>query len=68
MAKHYIPLGDVAGRNVAMIHIRCSRCDRHGRLSVNRLMAEWGADASIMWAQIGACANPVGRMRWLSLV
>ena len=36
MAKDYIPLGDVAARDVAMIEIRCGRCDRHGRLSVNR--------------------------------
>ena len=47
MARDFISLGDVAARDVAMIDIRCGRCDRHGRLSVARLMAEWGADASI---------------------
>jgi len=40
MAKDYIPLGAVADRGAAMIEIRCSRCDRHGRLSVQRLLAE----------------------------
>ena len=38
MTKDYIPLGDVAAR-VAMIDIRCGRCDRYGRLSVKRLLA-----------------------------
>jgi hypothetical protein len=41
-----------------MIDIRCGRCDRRGRLSVKRLLAEWGADASlrdIMREQIGDC-------------
>ena len=39
-----------------MIDIRCGRCDRHGRLSVARLMARYGPDASIrdiMHEQIG---------------
>jgi len=60
MAKDFIPLGDVAARNVAMIDIRCSRCDRHGHLSVKRLMAELRADASlrdIMHEQIGSCPH-----------
>ena len=39
MAKDFIPLGDVAARDVAMIDIRCSRCDRHGRLSVQWLLS-----------------------------
>jgi len=60
MAKDFISVGDVAARDVAMIEIRCSRCDRHGRLSVARLMAEWRADASIrdvMHEQIGSCPH-----------
>jgi len=36
-----------AARGAPMIEIRCSRCERHGRLSVQRLLAEWGPDASI---------------------
>jgi len=60
MAKDYIPLGAVADRGAAMIEICCSRCERHGRLSVARLLAEWGPDASlrdIMHEQIGSCAH-----------
>jgi len=60
MAKDYIPLGDVAARGAPMLEIRCGRCDRHGRLSVARLLAEWGADASIrdiMHKQIGSCPH-----------
>ena len=37
MAKDFIPLGDVAARDVATIEIRC---DRPGRLSVQRPLAE----------------------------
>jgi len=37
MAKDFIPLGDVAARDVTMIDIHCGRCDRHGRLSMKRL-------------------------------
>ena len=60
MAKDYIPLGDVAARDVTLIDIRCGRCDRHGRLSVSRLMARYGPDASIhdiMREQIGSCPH-----------
>ena len=60
MAKDFIPLGDVAACGATMIDIRCGRCDRHGRLSVNRLLAEWGPDASlrdIMHEQIGSCPH-----------
>jgi len=60
MARDFISLGDVAARDVAMIDIRCGRCDRHGRLSVQRLMARYGPDASlrdIMHEQIGSCPH-----------
>ena len=53
-------LREAAARCTTMIDIRCGRCDRHGRLSVARLMAEWGADASlrdIMHEQIGSCPH-----------
>jgi hypothetical protein len=58
MAKDSILLGEVAARGAGMIELRCGRCDRHGRLSVKRLLAEYGGDASlrdIMQAQIGEC-------------
>jgi len=37
----------MAARDVAMIDIRCGRCDRHGRRPVKRLLARYGPDASI---------------------
>jgi len=60
MARDVILLGEVAAKGAAMIELRCGRCDRHGRLSVARLLAEWGADASlldIMREQIGSCPH-----------
>ena len=43
-----------------MLDIRCRRCERHGRLSVQRLLAQYGADAAlrdIMQTQIGQCPH-----------
>ena len=41
MVKAVYLLGDVAERGATMIEIRCGRCDRYGRLSVARLLAEY---------------------------
>jgi hypothetical protein len=60
MAKDVILLGEVAERGARMIEIRCGRCDRRGRLSVARPLAEYGPDVSvgrIMHAQIGERPN-----------
>jgi hypothetical protein len=60
MAKDLILLGEVAARGATMLEIRCRRCDRHGRLSVARLLAQYGpavAVRHIMQAQIGTCPN-----------
>ena len=35
-----ILLGEVAARAASVIEIRCGRCNRYGRLSVKRLLAE----------------------------
>ena len=43
-----------------MIELGTGRCDRRGCPSVKRLLAEWGADASlrdIMREQIGSCPH-----------
>jgi len=56
MAKDVILLGELAARGAAMLDIRCGRCDRHGRLSVQRLLAQYGPDAPVrraMQGQIG---------------
>jgi len=59
MAKDFIPLGEVAARDVAMIELRC-RSDLYGRLSVQRPLAQYGPDAivrCIIQDQIGPCPN-----------
>jgi hypothetical protein len=44
-ARHVQRLGDIAiGRT--WLEVRCSRCTRHGRLRIARLLAEHGADAA----------------------
>ena len=58
MARDVITLGEVAERGAAMIEIRCGRCERAGRLSVARLLAEHGPNAAmgeVMRAQVGDC-------------
>jgi hypothetical protein len=42
MAKDTYSLRDIAGRGAQMLEIRCGRCERHGRLSVRRRLAEHG--------------------------
>jgi hypothetical protein len=38
-----VTLGDIADR-LAMLDVACSKCDRRGRLSVAKLIAEHGSD------------------------
>ena len=40
-SPHLVTLGQAA-RHVAMLTLACNRCERRGRLSVARLLAEWG--------------------------
>ena len=40
-SPHLITLGKTA-RHVIMLTLACNRCGRRGRLSVARLLAEWG--------------------------
>ncbi len=39
-----ITLGDMANKGVTMLDVACRRCDRRGRLSIARLIAEHGRD------------------------
>jgi hypothetical protein len=60
VARDVITLGDVAERGAEMIEIRCGRCDRAGRVSGARLLAEYGHRAQVwevMEAQIRECQN-----------
>ncbi len=52
-----ILLGEVA-RHLDVLEVKCGRCDRHGRLRIDRLLAQHGPDApvgTVMRALIGDC-------------
>jgi hypothetical protein len=54
-----ITLGELQGK-LTMLEIKCHRCDRHGRVSVERLIGEHGADTALpdLWQTLaGDCAN-----------
>jgi hypothetical protein len=60
MAKDVTLLGEVAERGATILKICRGGCDRRGRLSVARLLAEYGpgtAVGHIMRAQIGECPH-----------
>jgi hypothetical protein len=42
--KTTITLGDMERRGMRMLAVACRRCDRRGRLSIARLIAEHGRD------------------------
>jgi hypothetical protein len=41
MRRGSVTLGDLVDR-IAMLEVACSRCKRHGRLQVDRLLAQYG--------------------------
>jgi hypothetical protein len=41
-----VTLGDIADK-ITMLEVACSRCERHGRLSVAKLIERHGADAQL---------------------
>jgi hypothetical protein len=45
-SKDAVTLGDVVGR-VRMLEIACRHCERRGRLRVERLITEHGADITL---------------------
>jgi hypothetical protein len=51
-----ITVGQVAER-VRMLDLKCARCDRHGRLSLSRLLLELGPNAPIWKAWQGLNAD-----------
>jgi hypothetical protein len=58
MGKGTYSLGDIAKRGAQMLEIRCGRCERHGRLSVARLLAAHGPEAdfsAVMRLLVGDC-------------
>jgi hypothetical protein len=66
MARDVITLGEVAER-IEIIEIRCGRCDRHGRLSVARLLAEHGPNVdfgAVMRGLVGGARRDDGWRRY----
>jgi len=41
------PLGDLAAAGQPQLDVACTKCDRRGRVSVARLLAEHGPDMSL---------------------
>jgi hypothetical protein len=44
--RGYITLGEIAAR-LPMLRVECDRCGRSGRYRTDKLVAKYGADASI---------------------
>ena len=40
-------LADVVAAGYRQIDVACTKCDRRGRVSVGRLVAEWGPDVTL---------------------
>ena len=54
-----ITLGELEGK-LDLLEIKCHRCERHGRVSLARLIEEHGADTGLpdLWQSLaGDCAN-----------
>jgi len=54
-----ITLGELRGK-LDLLEIKCHRCERHGRVSVARLIDEHGADTGLpdLWESLaGDCPN-----------
>ena len=54
-----IPLSAIA-RRTRLLEVRCSRCPRAGRLSVARLLAQYGPDAGLPMDLMGDCPRRHG--------
>ena len=46
MSSGAVTLGDIA-RRLPMLEVACSRCERHGRLSVAKLVEQHGGEARL---------------------
>ena len=54
-----ITLGDLQGK-LDLLEIKCHRCERHGRVTLARLIEEHGADTGLpdLWENLaGDCPN-----------
>jgi hypothetical protein len=46
VTKQAVTLGDLAGR-IERLEVRCTRCDRAGRVRLDKLIAEHGTDMGL---------------------
>ena len=54
MAGGVITLGDMRAKGVTMLEVACDRCERRGRLRIERLIAEHGSRVLDLCAIIAA--------------
>src|SRR3954453_16240728 len=68
-SKGAVTLGDIVGR-VRMLEIACRHCERHGWLSVARLVEEHGADLTLPYLRerLAGIAPGFSRHRSMSAV
>ena len=53
-----VTLGDVAGK-LAMLDVACSKCERLGRLSIAKLIAQHGAEYAAFGCRFGRVRVPI---------
>jgi hypothetical protein len=52
MARTYLVFGDVEGK-LDVLRVECTRCERKGRYSVAKLIAQYGRKANMMkWREL----------------
>jgi hypothetical protein len=54
MAQGVITLGEMQAKGITMLEVACRRCERRGRLSIERLIAEHGDGVLDLRAVIAA--------------
>ena len=54
MAEGVIALGEMRAKGMTMLEVACRRCERHGRLKIERLIAEHGTGVLDVCAIIAA--------------
>jgi hypothetical protein len=60
MAGGVITLGEMRAKRMVMLDVACRRCERRGRLRIERLIAEHGSGVLDLRAVIAADCPPDG--------
>jgi len=70
MVGSVIALGEMRAEGMTMVEVACRRCERRGRLKIERLIAEHGAGVldlpAIIAADVRACRTPRPRSMTLA--